>query len=198
MSPQRRNGDFSACWDEREAAFGGVCRWPLVVFGSTRPKTNQKKIPGASGLVFLSLTSGLVFLTFLFWLGPQRELRCRDLRDTRSPNPLSFLWSQHGNAPNGRRQFLPSALARCRSRVDHSLFGFPSEHLIETLSAPHQYANAARWLAARTRRHGCCSRRALHRPRLRAAALSSIPTWPGEATDCVRAFQCDPHSSLEP
>ena len=33
----------------------------------------------------------------------------------------------------------------------------PSEHLIETLSAPHQYANAARWLAAaRTRRHGFC------------------------------------------
>jgi len=81
-------------------------------------RLDQKKIkknPGASGLVFLSLTSGLVFLTFLFWLGPQRELRCRDLRDTRSPNPLFFLWTQHGNAPNGRRQFPPSALARCRS-----------------------------------------------------------------------------------
>ena len=81
--------------------------------------------------------------------------------------------------------------------VDQSLFGFRSEHLIGTLSAPHQCANAERWLAARTRRHGCCSRRALHRPRLRAAALSSIPTWRGEATDCVRAFQCDPHSRFE-
>ena len=42
LSPQRRNGDFSACWDEREAAFGGVCRWPLVAFGSTRPKKIKK------------------------------------------------------------------------------------------------------------------------------------------------------------
>ena len=115
MSPQRRNGDFSACWDEREAAFGGVCRWPLVVFGSTRPKKNQKKSGGASGLASLSGTSGLIFVTFLFRLGQQRELRCRGLRDTRSPNPLSFLLTHHGNVPNGRRQFLPSALAGGRS-----------------------------------------------------------------------------------
>ena len=80
-------------------------------------------------------------------------------------------------------------------RVDQSLFGFLSAHLIETLSAPHQYANAARWLAARARPHGCCSRRALYRPRLRAAALSSNPTWPGEAPDCVRAFQYDSFES---
>ena len=40
-----------------------------------------------------------------------------------------------------------------------SLLGFRSEHLIAALSAPHQYANTARWLAARTRRHGCCSSR---------------------------------------
>ena len=36
LIPRRQKGDFWACWDERdEAAFGGVCRWPLVVFGST-------------------------------------------------------------------------------------------------------------------------------------------------------------------
>ena len=67
-------------------------------------------------------------------------------------------------------------------RVDQSLFWFRSEHLIGTLSAPHQYPNAARWLAVRTRRHAFCSRRALYLPRLRAAALSSIPIWTGEAT----------------
>ena len=55
-------------------------------------------------------------------------------------------------------------------RVDQSLFGFRSEHLVEPLSAPHQYANATSWLAARTRRRGCCSRRALYRPSLRGCA----------------------------
>jgi hypothetical protein len=38
LIPRRQKGDFLACWDEREAAFGGVCRWPLGVFGSTGPK----------------------------------------------------------------------------------------------------------------------------------------------------------------
>ena len=41
--PLRKNGDFSACWNERAMAIGGVCRWLLVVFGSTRPKQNPKK-----------------------------------------------------------------------------------------------------------------------------------------------------------
>ena len=41
LIPRRQKGDFWACWDEREAAFGGVCRWPLVVFGSTGPKKIQ-------------------------------------------------------------------------------------------------------------------------------------------------------------
>ena len=29
---------FLACWNEREMAIGGVWRWLLVVFGSTRPE----------------------------------------------------------------------------------------------------------------------------------------------------------------
>ena len=108
LIPRRQKGDFWACWDERdEAAFGGVCRWPLVVFGSTGPKKIHFFFPGASGLVFLSLTSGLVFLTFFFRLVRQQELRCRDLRDTRSPNPLSFLWDQHGNTPVWRLEERP-------------------------------------------------------------------------------------------
>ena len=81
-------------------------------------KKKSKKFGGASGLASLSVTAGLVFVTFFSRLGQQRELRYRDLRDTRSPNPLSFLLPQHGNVPNGRRQFLPSALARGRSPVD--------------------------------------------------------------------------------
>ena len=28
---------FSACWNERAVAIGGVCRWLLAMFGSTRP-----------------------------------------------------------------------------------------------------------------------------------------------------------------
>ena len=59
--------------------------------GRLDQKKSKKKSGAYPGLAFLSVTSGLVFVTFLFRLGLQRELRCRDLRDTRSPNPLSFL-----------------------------------------------------------------------------------------------------------
>ena len=37
---------FSACWNERAMAIGGLCRWLLVVFGSTRPK--RPKSAGSS------------------------------------------------------------------------------------------------------------------------------------------------------
>ena len=47
IEPPAARRIFPACWDEREAAFGGVCRWPLVVFGSTRPKKNRGKNPAA-------------------------------------------------------------------------------------------------------------------------------------------------------
>ena len=42
--PCEKDGDFPACWNERAMAIGGICRWLLVVFGSTRPKKNPKKI----------------------------------------------------------------------------------------------------------------------------------------------------------
>ena len=48
-------------------AIGGVCRWLLVVFGSTRPKQNPKKKSGASGLAFLSVTSHLILGNALCW-----------------------------------------------------------------------------------------------------------------------------------
>ena len=38
LIPLRQNGDFSASWNERAMAIGGVCRWLLVVFGPTRQK----------------------------------------------------------------------------------------------------------------------------------------------------------------
>ena len=53
------------------------------------------------------------FLNFFFRLRQQRELRCRDLRDMRSPNPLSFLLPQHGNTPVWRlEEATPTPLAR--------------------------------------------------------------------------------------
>ena len=58
-APLRKNCDFSASWNERAMAIGGVCRWLLVagwlcvVFGPTR----QKKIHFFVGAGFLSLTS---------------------------------------------------------------------------------------------------------------------------------------------
>ena len=42
IEPPAARRIFPACWDEREAAFGGVYRWPLVVFGSTGPKIIPK------------------------------------------------------------------------------------------------------------------------------------------------------------
>ena len=87
-------------------AIGGVCRSFLVVFGLTRLK-KIKKNSGASGLAFLSVTPGLVFVIFVFRLPQQGELRCRGLRDTRSPNPLSFLLGQHGNTPVWRLEERP-------------------------------------------------------------------------------------------
>ena len=122
LIPRRQKGDFGACWDEREAAFGGVCRWPLVVCCVRVDWTKKKSkfvFPGASGLVFLSLTSGLVFLIFFFRLFRQQELRYRDLRDTRSPNPLSFLSEQHGNTPVWRLEERPRPLASSAGSVSY-------------------------------------------------------------------------------
>ena len=89
--------------------------------------TKKKSIffPGASGLVFLSLTSGLVFLTFFFRLLRQKELRCRDLRDTRSPNPRSFLSEQHGNTSVWRLEerppFSSGSVENARAWTDREL-----------------------------------------------------------------------------
>ena len=56
LGTQRQKGDFSVCWpwNERKMAIGGVCRWLLVGFRSTRHSTkkNPKKSSGESGLVF--------------------------------------------------------------------------------------------------------------------------------------------------
>ena len=78
-------------------------------------KKSKKKSGGASGLASLSVTPGLIFVTFFFRLRQQREFRCRGLRDTRSPNPLSFLLAQHGNTPVWRLEERPPPFAGGRS-----------------------------------------------------------------------------------
>ena len=59
------------------------------------------------GAGFLSVTSGLVFVTFYISRYNSRSLARRALRDTRSPNPLSFFVVSRFNVPNERHQFLP-------------------------------------------------------------------------------------------
>ena len=70
MSPQRRNGDFSACWDER--ARSGVWRCLSVASGCVRvdsTKKKSKKNLSRLGWFFCRCrqsTPGLVFLAFYF------------------------------------------------------------------------------------------------------------------------------------
>ena len=82
-------------------------------------------------------------------------------------------------------------------RVGQSLFGFWSEH--QTL---HDVSAAINVLVPNVGLlhvlGAMDAARDEYRPRLRAAALSSISICPGEAPDCVRAFQYVPLSSLEP
>jgi len=76
LIPRRQKGDFWACWDERdEAAFGGVCRWPLVVFGST----GLKKIHFFSWRVWAGFSVADIrpgFLNFFLSVGPTTSKSC--------------------------------------------------------------------------------------------------------------------------
>ena len=58
----KRRADFSACWDEREAAFGGlaVSVGGLWFCSGRLDKKNQCVSSDVSGLFFLSLTSYLI------------------------------------------------------------------------------------------------------------------------------------------
>ena len=143
------------------------------------PKNQQQK-SGASGLAFLSVTSGLVFVSFLFRLGPQRELRCRDLRDTRSPNPLSFFVDPTQERP----ERAPPIPAKCFSSGSVCL-SFCSCQQVPWQCRRQQSTVASRAAASRGAR---CTKPYGHTAAigLQRAVWYSRPVWAraGERSDC--------------